>query len=351
MEYALGAIKNKKDLRDVQLAQVQAPVAIPAKYVTDISFIPVLNQKQLGACVGHAHAIIHTYYEFKENKKTLMLSPRYLYSLSKKIDGIPGQQGTYPRVTAGIQVNKGCAPEGFVFNNTNLTHEEYINVIETPAITDSARPYKMKGYAVVASSKDALKQAIVSNGLVAITISVGNFNNPIKAGTLGLHRVVAYGFDGDRFFYRNSWGEGWGDNGNGYFDWQDQQLVDIIAFVDLPNEIMEEIKKKYKYFSDKEIVGLKPELVEKLDKARDIAGIPFVINSGYRTLNKNDDVGGVEDSSHLKGEAVDLRARNSNEHFLITKALMQVGFNRISRKYPNHIHVDIAKDKPQDVLF
>lgn len=110
-------------------------------------------------------------------------------------------------------------------------------------------------------------------------------------------------------------------------------------------------KMIYKYFSEKEIVGLKPELVELLDKARGIAGIPFVINSGYRTLANNEDVGGVKDSSHIKGLAVDLRARNSTEHFLITKALIQVGFTRISRSYPNHIHCDIDPYKPKNVLF
>ena len=108
---------------------------------------------------------------------------------------------------------------------------------------------------------------------------------------------------------------------------------------------------KYKYFKPNEVVGLKPELVSLLDKARGLAGIPFVITSGYRNVNKNDEVGGVEDSSHTKGEAVDLRARNSNEHFIITKALFQVGFIRISRKYPFHIHTDISQDKPQNVLF
>lgn len=107
----------------------------------------------------------------------------------------------------------------------------------------------------------------------------------------------------------------------------------------------------YKYFTAKEIVGLKPELVEKLDKARGLARIPFVITSGYRSVDKNEDVGGVPDSSHTKGEAVDLRARNSTEHFKITKALMDVGFNRISKKYSTHIHVDISVDKPQNVLF
>jgi len=109
--------------------------------------------------------------------------------------------------------------------------------------------------------------------------------------------------------------------------------------------------KTYKYFSPREIVGLKPALVELLDKAREIAGIPFVINSGYRTSEHNAEIGGVESSAHITGEAVDIRAINATEHFLITKALFQVGFKRISRKYLNHIHCDIAVDKPQNVLF
>src|SRR3990167_7814876 len=109
--------------------------------------------------------------------------------------------------------------------------------------------------------------------------------------------------------------------------------------------------RKYKWFSDKEITGLKPELVEMLDKARELAQIPFVITSGYRTKDHNAEVGGVENSGHLEGEAVDLRARNPNEHFIITKALLDAGFTRISRKYPTHIHCDITKDKPQRILF
>ena len=108
---------------------------------------------------------------------------------------------------------------------------------------------------------------------------------------------------------------------------------------------------QYKYFKESEVVGLKTKLVEMLDKAREIAGIPFVINSGYRTLAHNAEVGGTEDSSHTKGLAVDLRARNSTEHFLITKGLIIAGFTRISKKYPSHIHCDIDDEKTQNVLF
>lgn len=346
----LGAIPNLKDLRDIHLAQVQTPVSVPFKYSTDISWIPVFNQKSIGSCVGHAHAVIHIYNEFKENGKIPNLSPRYIYALSKKLDNYKGQ-GTYPRVSAGIEFRKGCATENLVPNNNDLTHEQYIDIIETPEMKANAKPYRIKGYAGNIKTTNQLKDAILQNGLVAVTISVGGYTSPIKKGNLGYHRVVAFGWEGNRFFFRNSWGEAWGNKGDGFFDFADQRLIDNMVFIDLPNEIIEEAKKKYKYFSTKEILGLKPELVVLLDKARGLAGIPFVINSGVRTKKHNDEVKGVTNSSHLTGKAVDIRARNSSEHFKITKALLEVGFTRLSRRYPNHIHCDIDFTKPQNVLF
>lgn len=111
-----------------------------------------------------------------------------------------------------------------------------------------------------------------------------------------------------------------------------------------------EQKPTYKYFTTKEVVGLKHGLVLLLDKAREIAGVPFVINSGYRTSQYNKEVGGVENSAHTLGLAVDLRCRNSTERFKIVKALMEAGFTRIGIG-DTFVHCDLDKSKPQEVIW
>lgn len=106
----------------------------------------------------------------------------------------------------------------------------------------------------------------------------------------------------------------------------------------------------YKYFKDEEVEGLSGELVLLLDAARELAGFAFVITSGFRTPDHNADVGGVEGSSHLTGNAVDLPA--PAEPFLREKmawALGRAGFRRVF-SYPHHFHADIDSAKTQDIF-
>lgn len=104
--------------------------------------------------------------------------------------------------------------------------------------------------------------------------------------------------------------------------------------------------RKWRYFTDAEVKGLSPDLVNMLDKARDLAGIPFVITSGYRTPAQNKKAGGVRDSAHEHGLAVDLRAPNEAIQKIIKKALKDAGFVRVGT-YDKHLHVDIDRRKPQ----
>ena len=110
------------------------------------------------------------------------------------------------------------------------------------------------------------------------------------------------------------------------------------------------IKNVSKYFNEREIDGLDLKLVAMLDQARESTGIPFIITSGFRDSADNATAGGVEDSPHTKGLAVDLRVSNSNYRFKMLRALFSVGFNRIGI-YDRHIHVDIDLDKPQNVIW
>ena len=92
------------------------------------------------------------------------------------------------------------------------------------------------------------------------------------------------------------------------------------------------------------------QLLEMLDKLREEAGIPLVISSAYRCPEHNKAIGGVANSAHSQGKAVDIRCRDSHNRFKILKATFTVGFRRIEPK-ETWVHVDVATDKPQDVVF
>ena len=104
------------------------------------------------------------------------------------------------------------------------------------------------------------------------------------------------------------------------------------------------------YFKPEEVEGLQPELVEKLNGARHVAGVPFVITSGKRSPDENERAMGVESSSHSTGLAVDLRVTDGAERFAIVKGLLAAGFVRIGA-YDKHVHADLDNTKPQSVLW
>lgn len=86
------------------------------------------------------------------------------------------------------------------------------------------------------------------------------------------------------------------------------------------------------------------ELILRLDKARHIAGIPFIVNSGCRCEKHNEEVGGKKKSNHLKGLAADIACKNDVERFRIVKGLIDAGFRRIGVG-KGYVHADIAETK------
>ena len=88
----------------------------------------------------------------------------------------------------------------------------------------------------------------------------------------------------------------------------------------------------------------------RLDEARERAGIPFIINSAYRTPEHNAKIGGKPNSSHLKGLAVDISVTNSRQRFIVLNALLEVGFTRIGIA-DTFIHIDLDNEKSKEVIW
>ncbi|SDO04213.1 Peptidase M15 [Desulfonauticus submarinus] len=95
---------------------------------------------------------------------------------------------------------------------------------------------------------------------------------------------------------------------------------------------------------------IKEEAILALDMAREMAGVPFRITSGFRCEKHNREVGGKPDSAHLGGWAVDIRATNSKARYKIITALINCGFTRIGIG-KNFIHADKDPEKVQNVVW
>ena len=92
------------------------------------------------------------------------------------------------------------------------------------------------------------------------------------------------------------------------------------------------------------------EFLNKLAQARKIAAVGFKITSGYRSPEHNAKVGGVPNSSHTLGHAVDIYAPTSRQKYIIINALLQAGFDRIGVA-KNFIHVDDDPSKNEEVIW
>ena len=108
-----------------------------------------------------------------------------------------------------------------------------------------------------------------------------------------------------------------------------------------------------KYFTEKEVNcfdKMNKTLIDMLEQAREVAGVPFKITSSWRSPEWNAEIGGKSNSAHLRGTAVDIACNTSHRRLLILDALLSTGFTRIGIS-KSFIHADCDMDLPQEVMW
>lgn len=79
-------------------------------------------------------------------------------------------------------------------------------------------------------------------------------------------------------------------------------------------------------------------------------GFELQITSAFRDQQENEIVGGVKNSAHLKGLAIDVYAPYGKARYYIVKSAIEYGFRRIGVGV-RHIHLDMDFSKPYPVIF
>ena len=191
----LGAIPRKLDLRDIKLGAIQAPIELPKKYETDISWLRSLWQNGFPACGSHAGTHLKMILDYFDTGAKVY-SPNYLWIKIKQIDGYPLEVGTDMRSIFKTLQSYGVCDYDLLPNDFTISLEEYSNSeIINKELDENAQPRIIKSYAF----GNDIKKDIYLNKAVIILIDVGEtwwtremVELPKK--NQGGHFVVAYGF-------------------------------------------------------------------------------------------------------------------------------------------------------------
>jgi len=239
--FKLGCVKDKVDDRDylmrVYLPVIKIPKAID--YTPKLS--PVRDQGDEGTCVSFASASgMKEYQELIDYEKLVELSPRFVYSECKKIDGMPKEEGTTIRAAMQVLENKGVCQEKFW---PYLPHQK---TKARKGAIDNAKKFRIVTYARILNL-DELRLSLASKGPCVIGVEVfgGMMNTktglvPMPAkneSSLGGHAICPVGYDDKKkvIKFKNSWSGEWGRNGYGFlpYAYVERYMIDAWSSVDI----------------------------------------------------------------------------------------------------------------------
>lgn len=93
-----------------------------------------------------------------------------------------------------------------------------------------------------------------------------------------------------------------------------------------------------------------PDTIARLNRMREIAGIPLVLNCAYRSPAHDRARGRSGTGAHTLGRAVDIRCNSSDTRYKIITAAIEAGFTRIGVA-GSFVHVDDSPTHAQGVVW
>jgi len=174
-------------------------VKLPKKSDWTPQMSPVRDQGQEGTCVGFAATTgMKEYQEKLDYQKLVMLSPRFLYSECKKIDGMPEEEGTTIRAAMRALKAKGVCREKF------WPYQPLKKNKPLSGAFSNAKKFRILTYARILNL-DELRMSLATKGPAVLGIKVFKGMLNTKSGILpmpsrgeksiGGHAICAVGYD------------------------------------------------------------------------------------------------------------------------------------------------------------
>ena len=90
-------------------------------------------------------------------------------------------------------------------------------------------------------------------------------------------------------------------------------------------------------------------LAEKLEHVRVLLCNPMLVSSGYRSIILNRFLGSRDNSSHVKGLAVDFISPSFGSPEAIVKAIVEsdIQYDQVILEFNRWVHLSFAKEKPR----
>jgi len=228
-----GWTKQELDFRDLKYSPPPYVVtALPSKISLEDKLGPCLDQGSIGSCGPHSADGCVMFEQGDQGMSVSSVSRLFIYYTTRMLMGTINQDsGVDNRSMLKAMARYGYCDESLWPYNVNKFREQPSQEAITAAVKN-----RITSYAAVAQTLDDMKGCLVAGatghlgGPFVFGFSVyESFESPEVERTgdapmpqknerlLGGHDVVVYGYDDStqRFYFRNSWGKNWGNNGNG----------------------------------------------------------------------------------------------------------------------------------------